>query len=58
MTKWQVFRKEGDSWETWDVEVQGEVFDSEEDAHRRADEMDAGLAPEGWGYHFVKQVEE
>ena len=57
MSKWQVFRRVTDGFETWDVDQEGEVFDTEAEADRRANELDLTI-PQSWGWHSVRAVDE
>ena len=56
MTKWQVFFRTTDGFETWDMDQEGEVFDTEAEADRRADELDRTV-PSDWGWHGVRAVD-
>lgn len=57
VVKWQVFRRVSEGLETWDVDQEGEVFDNDVDAYKRADELDASI-PQSWGWHGVRAIDE
>jgi hypothetical protein len=57
MTKWQVFRRVTDGYEEWDADQEGEVFDTEAEADRRASELDSTI-PQSWGWHGARAVDD
>lgn len=53
---WQVFLKVRDYEDTWEVAQEGEVFATEAEADRRAEELDAnrGVWPD---FFFSKEID-
>lgn len=52
---WQVFQKVSDGYESWEVEMPGEQFDTEEAAEHRAAELEQ-YNPWPHEYYFVREV--
>lgn len=54
---WQVVLVINDGNECWEQPIDGEVFDTESEADRRADELDKTIPP-SWGWHGVRAVDD